>query len=116
MHRRIATAFLVTFLLYAQSEPPGAVEGIVDSDPAVALTGASVGVDDNARGFHRKTAPAATGQYTVPNLAAGSYTVWAEVPGLGCILYPHVAVHAGEHVRVDFHFARPSHAPGGCAQ
>lgn len=90
------------------------IEGFVTSDIVAAVPGASVGVDSLARGFHRQITTDTSGYYSFDHLEPGAYSIWAEIKGVGCIIYPHVAVYRGQRVREDFHFAQAKKYPGNC--
>jgi hypothetical protein len=111
--------FCVLFILFgivagAQADRSSGIEGFVTSDIAAVIPNARIGVDSVTKGFHRETVTNASGYYLVDELNPGAYSVWAEVKGLGCIIYPHVAVFPGQRVRQDFHFARAKRYPGSC--
>lgn len=112
---RYSTLFiLAAATAAAPPEQHTLVEGFVTSEVAANVPGATVGVDSLTRGFHRQTATDFSGYYLIDNLKPGSYSVWAEVKGFGCIIYPHVAVFAGQRVREDFHFVHAKKYPGNC--
>ena len=90
------------------------LDGFVTSDLTAALPGATVGIDGLTGGLHRQTATNSSGYYLLDDVPPGGYSVWAEVRGYGCIIYPHVAVFRGQRTRQDFHFVRGKRLPKGC--
>jgi len=115
MVRRCCVFFILFGVIAgSQTNEPAAIEGFVTSDIAAVIPGAKIGVDSLTRGFHRETATNNSGYYLVNDLNPGSYSVWAEVSGLGCIIYPHVALFPGQRLRQDFLFARAKRYPGNC--
>lgn len=108
--------FLLAVALMAGIPPEEntVIEGFVTSDVVAVAPGATVGVDSLARGFHRQATTDTSGYYSFNHLDPGAYSIWAEIKGVGCIIYPHVAVFAGQHVREDFHFAQAKRYPGNC--
>ena len=115
MRRRCCIlAILLGTLLVAQSDQPSGIEGFVTSDIASVIPNATIGVDSVTRGFHRQTVTNTSEYYLADELNPGAYSVWAEVKGLGCIIYPHVAVFPGTRVRQDFYFVRAKRYPRSC--
>ncbi|HTU45428.1 MAG TPA: carboxypeptidase-like regulatory domain-containing protein [Bryobacteraceae bacterium] len=108
--------FLILFgvLAGSQTNEPSGIEGFVTSDIAAVIPNVKIGVDSLTRGLHREAATDNSGYYLVNDLSPGSYSVWAEVTGLGCIINPHVALFPGQRLRKDFFFARAKHYPGNC--
>ncbi|HEY3453814.1 MAG TPA: carboxypeptidase-like regulatory domain-containing protein [Bryobacteraceae bacterium] len=90
----------------AQHDRASGIEGFVTADVTASIPNARIGVDSVTKGLHRETVTDASGYYLFSELNPGAYSVWAEVPGLGCIVYPHVVVFPGQIVRQDFHFVR----------
>ena len=98
----------------AQHDRASGIEGFVTADVTASIPNARIGVDSATRGLHRETVTDSSGYYLVAELDPGAYSVWAEVPGLGCIVYPHVVVFPGQIVRKDFHFVRTKHYTKTC--
>jgi hypothetical protein len=105
---------ITALLLGAQSGDRSGIEGFVTSDMAAAISGATVGIDNRTGDFHRQTRTDGSGHYLIDDLQPGGYSVWAEIKGYGCIIYPHVALFPGERARQDFHFVRAKRNPGNC--
>lgn len=105
---------LLAIVCPARQDQTSGIEGFVTTDLTTVIPNAKIGVDSVTKGFHRETLTDASGYYLVAELSPGAYSIWAEVPGLGCIVYPHVAVYPGQIVRQDFHFARAKRYPETC--
>lgn len=113
-HRYYLLLFLLTILAASEPGQRSGIEGFVTSDIGAAIPSATIGVDSVTRGFHRETVTDTSGYYLVGELNPGAYSVWAEVDGLGCIVYPHVEVLPGQLLRKDFYFARANRYPRNC--
>ena len=113
MMRRCFYFILFVIVAVSQTDAP-CVEGFVTSDLASTIPDARVGIDSLTRGFHRETSTSSSGYYLLDDLMPGAYSVWAEVKGMGCIIYPHVALNPGQRLRQDFYFARAKRYPGNC--
>jgi len=101
-------------LLGAEAGDRSAVDGFVTRDMAAAVSGATIGIDSRTGDFHRQTTTNMSGYYSMDDLEPGGYSVWAEIKGYGCIIYPHVALFPGERTHQDFHFVRAKRSPGNC--
>lgn len=113
---RLCVAFAVAagLIAAAQTDERSGIDGFVTTELAAAVPGARIGLDSVSKGFHRETTTDVTGYYTMDDLAPGAYSIWAEVKGLGCIIYPRRALLPGKRVRLDFRFVRTKRYPGGC--
>ena len=98
----------------AETDKPSGIDGFVTTELTAAVPGARVGIDSLSTGFHRETLTDVTGYYSIDDLTPGAYSIWAEVRGLGCIIYPRVALLPGKRVRQDFRFVRTRRYPGAC--
>ena len=105
---------LLTIVCPAQPDRASGIEGFVTADVTASIPNARIGVDSVSKGLHRETVTDVSGYYLVVELSPGAYSVWAEVPGLGCILYPRVIVFPGQIVRQDFHFVRTKRHANTC--
>ena|SRR5579863_8160155 len=105
---------LIAVATHGRQPQSAAIEGFVSSNLASVLPGAKVGVDSLTRGYHREAVTNTSGYYIVDELQSGAYSVYAEVPGYGCIIFPHVALMPGQHLREDFVFVRNRPYPGAC--
>lgn len=113
--KQLCVAVLFAALATDARQPqPATIEGFVSSNLASVLPEAKVGVDSLTRGFHREGVTNTSGYYIIDELQSGAYSVYAEVPGYGCIIYPHVALMPGQHLRQDFVFVRNGRYPGAC--
>jgi hypothetical protein len=84
---------------FAQSGP-GAISGTVLDPAGRAFAHATVQAKD-AQGHASKTTSSAQGQYTLSNLAPGSYDVTVNVPGLRGFERKGVPVEAGGNFKLD---------------
>ena len=106
---------LAASLIGAQTDDRAGIEGFVTSDTlAAAVYGATVGIDSRAGSFHRQTTTNTSGYFLMDDLQPGGYSLWAEIKGYGCIIYPHVALFSGEPAYQGFHFVRTKRNPGNC--
>ena len=106
--------FLVGAIMAREPSARSSIDGMVTSDLATVLPGATVGLSSLTGAIHRETVTNLSGYYLLDDLPAGGYTLWAEARGYGCILYPHVAVFRGQRIRQDFHFVRTKRLPKNC--
>lgn len=117
MHKRNFFYLALTIAAVAPANVPvrkSGIDGFVTSDIQAVIAGAAVGIDNVGTGLHRQTATNTSGYYVFDDLRPGAYTVWSEVKGYGCILYPHIVVAEGALIRQDFYFARAKRTPGSC--
>lgn len=114
MRRPYCLLLLLCIMVSAQPDQSSGIEGFVTSDLATVIPNATVGVDNLTKGFHRETVTNTSRYYVIEQLNPGAYSISAEVKGVGCIIYPHVAVFPGQRVRQDFRFVRANRSPGGC--
>jgi hypothetical protein len=113
--RTISRCLLFLIAVIGGGEPNqiSSIEGFVTSEVTASLADAKIGLDGLARPIHRETRTDASGYYFLGDVQPGAYTLWADVAGMGCIMYPRVVVNYSEHVRRDFQFIRGKR-PGGC--
>ena len=109
-----ACLLLVGASMARQPNSRASIDGFVTGDLVTALPGATVGIGSVTGSFHRQTTTDPSGYYSLDELQQGAYSLWAEVKGYGCILYPQVAVFRGQHTRQDFRFVRPKRPPESC--
>jgi len=114
LRRCLVFAVAAGLIARGSGDEQSSLEGFVTTDITAAVPGARIGIDSLSKGFHQETMTNVTGYYTVENLNPGAYSVWAEVRGLGCIVYPRVVLLPGKRVRQDFRFVRTGRYPGGC--
>src|ERR1700678_1526575 len=84
----------------AQSDR-GSVSGIVTDPSGAEITGAKVTVTNTAMGTQNTTVTTGVGQYTVPELPAGTYAVTVVAPGFTTLVRSGITVSVGETARVD---------------
>ncbi len=84
----------------AQSDR-GSVSGIVTDPSGSGITGARVTVTNTAMGTQNSTVTTGAGQYTVPELPAGAYSVTVVAPGFTTLVRNGITVSVGETAHVD---------------
>src|SRR6202522_235188 len=84
----------------AQSDR-GSVSGTVTDPSGSGITGAKVTVTNTAMGTQNSTVTTGVGQYTVPELPAGTYAVTVVAPGFTTLVRSGITVSVGETARVD---------------
>src|ERR1700751_767110 len=52
------------------------IDGLVTRDIAAGVSGATIGIDNQTGGFHRRTTTTASGYYLMDDLEPGGYSVW----------------------------------------
>jgi hypothetical protein len=87
-------------LCFAQSDR-GSVSGIVTDPTGSAIVGAKVTVTNTAMGTQSSTVTTGVGDYTIPELIAGEYSVTVVAPGFDRLIHSGVTVSVGETARVD---------------
>ena len=97
---RLASVFLLAWGAFAQSDR-GTITGTI-SDPAGAVVAnAAVEVANTATGVQYQAATTATGNYTVPQLPAGVYTLSIAVPGFKKFTRQGITVEVAATIRID---------------
>src|SRR5262249_30579730 len=86
--------------LFAQTER-GTIAGTVTDATGAVVPGAKVVVTNNATNTGFTTSTGDAGQYTVPNLNPGTYTIRIEKEGFRPSLTTGMAVDAGTNIRED---------------
>jgi hypothetical protein len=89
-----------------EPENSSSVEGSVTLNGLTPLPNVTIGLENSARGTFFKSKSNASGYYLFQQIRPGSYTIWAEASGYGCILIPRIIVQRGERTRQDFRFVR----------
>src|SRR5580692_10099948 len=82
-------------MCFAQSDR-GSVSGIVTDPSGAGVTGAKVTVTNSAMGTQSATVTTGVGQYTVPELPAGTYAVTVVAPGFTTLVRSGITVSVGE--------------------
>jgi hypothetical protein len=78
------------------------VLGSVHDQGQASVVGATVTVTDLQRGISRVVQTDDSGEYLMPNLAAGVYSIRAESPGFKTVNRQPVQLEVGQDVRIDF--------------
>src|ERR1700720_1203656 len=94
-------ALCLTCCFARGQELGGIVGGIVDQKGA-AVTGAKVTVTNAGTGQSRVVTSTSAGEYSIPNLSVGLYTVTAEQAGFKTALADNVKVDVQQTARIDF--------------
>jgi hypothetical protein len=107
---------VATFGIRGQERPQSAaaIEGFVTSDVTAVVPGATIHLDSLTRGYHREATTSTSGYYLMEEVQPGAYSLYAEVRGFGCIIYPHIALMPGQRLRQDFVFVRAKRTPSDC--
>ncbi len=93
-------ALLLCLPVLAQSTT-GRILGIVTDPSGAVVAGANVTVTDVQRGAKRTLVTDASGQYVVPNLPPGLYTVRVEATGFKAAERPNIQLEVAKDVSVD---------------
>lgn len=101
MRVRVSLAcFFLSAALFAQSDR-GTITGTI-SDPAGAvIAAAAVEARNTETGATYPVAASATGNYTIPQLPAGTYELSVAVPGFKKFIRPGLLIQAAQTIRVD---------------
>ncbi|HEY1984264.1 MAG TPA: TonB-dependent receptor [Terracidiphilus sp.] len=87
-------------LCFAQSDR-GSVSGSVTDPSGAGVVGAKVTVTNAAMGTQNSTVTTGVGEYTIPELSAGVYSVTVVAPGFNTLVRNGITVSVGETARVD---------------
>ena len=85
---------------FAQSDR-GSVSGIVTDPTGSGIIGARVTVTNTAMGTQNSTVTTGVGEYTIPELPAGVYSVTVVAPGFSTLVRNGITVSVAETARVD---------------
>jgi len=102
---RLAAVWLASFVFcclpaWAQSER-GTINGAIRDASGAAIAGASVVVTSTATNTTSTLTSSEAGEFTVPNLAVGTYTVRVEKAGFRSALIKDIVLNAASAVRAD---------------
>ncbi len=86
---------------HAQTAVNGAISGFVLDTSGAALAGATIEVHNNADGSVRRTTTQTKGEFLVPNLPAGDYTVAVDYALFARLILPPVVVEVGATTSVE---------------
>ena len=111
---RCLVLFLSAMTGRIESTAVSSIEGFVTNDVAEFISQAKIGAHSATGGIYRKAITDTSGYYLMQDIRPGSYSIWAEAKGYGCIVYPHVTVSYGQRLRQDFRFTKLNRNPGNC--
>jgi hypothetical protein len=103
--KRVALGFLIAASFFPRSLAAQAVTGtilgtITDISGAV-MPGTTVTLRNSGTGLTRTVTTDAAGEYTVPSLPTGKYSVTAELSGFKSATVPSVDLGVDQHVRIN---------------
>ena len=96
----LITLCCASVLCFAQSDR-GSVSGIVTDPSGSGIPGVKVTTTNIAMGTQSSTVTTSSGNYTIPQLAAGQYSVTAIAPGFAELIRSGITVLVGQTARVD---------------
>src|SRR5580700_161898 len=96
----LITLCCASVLCFAQSDR-GSVSGVVSDPSGSGIPGARITITNIAMGTQNSTVTTDTGNYTIPELAAGEYSVTVVAPGFGRMIRYGITVAVGETAQVD---------------
>ncbi len=79
----------------------GSVSGAVTDPSGAGITGAKVTITNAAMGTQYSTVTTGAGDYTIPQLVAGEYSVTVVAPGFSTLVRNGITVSVGETAHVD---------------
>ena len=97
-------AFLLSVLLFcsvAWSQQEGSINGTVTDPSGGVVPGAHVTVTNNATHTGQETTTNSSGDYTMPGLLAGQYSIQIDAPGFGSFSAAGVVLRVAQKQRVD---------------
>ena len=95
-----AILFLLPLVLLAQTDR-GIITGVVTDSTGAIVPSAKITITNTATNVQNTGQTTATGNYTVPSLPPGTYTLRAEAPGFKTYERTNVVVIAGGTINVD---------------
>jgi hypothetical protein len=101
--RLVSAAMLLlvsTLAVFAQNDR-GTITGEVKDQAGAVVPGAAVTATNAASGSESKTTSTATGNYTIPSLTAGIYTLTVEVKGFKKFIQQNIEVQVSITNRID---------------
>ena len=102
--RSVIPFFLLSAAVLAQS-PLGTISGLATDPSGAAIPSVQVTLQNDATGVKTTAASNSAGNYLLPNLTPGTYTLTAEAKGLRRIELKGLAVEAFKTVRQDLKFS-----------
>src|SRR5688572_3980929 len=100
----ICCGFLIPGTVRAQATS-GEITGRVLDDGGLGVPGATITATNDATGLVRTTVTGAEGDYTIPQLPPGSYTVTAELTGFKKASAPDITITVGMRRTLPFSLA-----------
>jgi hypothetical protein len=85
----------------ALAQEAGSIQGMVSDPQAAIVPNVRVEIEQVGTGIRRSTVTGDDGLYAFPNVAAGTYTVTAEVTGFKKAVIPEVRVEVAQRMRLD---------------
>ncbi len=79
----------------------GTITGIISDSTGAVIPGAAITVTEVKTGSLHKTTSDGAGQYNVPFLLPGQYTIEAEAPGFNRIARNNINIQAGDHPTIN---------------
>jgi hypothetical protein len=95
-----AVALLLPLSAFAQ-EFRGTISGLVSDQTGAAVPGAKIVATEVRTGVNTQTTTNSGGQYNIPFLLPGQYTVKAQAPGFKDYVRKDIGLGAGEHPVID---------------
>ena len=103
--KRVALGFLIgaSFFprLLAAQAVTGTILGTITDSSGAVMPGTTVTLRNIGTGLTRTVTTDAAGEYTVPSLPTGKYTVTAELSGFKTVSVPNVDLGVDQHVRIN---------------
>src|SRR5581483_4052480 len=96
----LALLLLSASLLHAQYEN-GSVLGTIRDTSGSAIPGAEITITNTATGISNQTKTDSDGNYDVPELRVGVYSVTANAPGFASAIAKNITVSVGNRERID---------------
>ena len=87
--------------LWAQSDARSTILGRVTDSAGGVIAAATVKADNTATGVHSSATTNASGDYLLPFLIPGPYSLTVEAPGFKRTVRPQVQVRFEEHITID---------------
>ena len=101
MQLRIATLFLMCALSAFAQGDRGTITGTVTDPTGAVVPNANIQVTNSETSAVYKVGTSSTGNYTLANLPAGTYTLAVDAPGFKKYERPGLVVQVAETERVD---------------
>jgi outer membrane receptor protein involved in Fe transport len=92
--------FLLGTQLHAQYEN-GSLVGTIHDSTGATVSGASVTITNDATGVASKAVTASSGDYELPSLRVGIYTISASAPGFADAVAKNITISVGGRERID---------------